>query len=315
MTERQAVAGPDAGLRERPALLLLLATRPAFLSLTVVGVAVGWAGALHDGAAWQTGAALATLLFVLLAHAGANVINDFHDIASDARNVDRLYPFTGGSRFIQEGLLSAQATHRLGSLLLLSVIPGGLWLVHASNAGLIWIGLAGLFLAWAYSAPPLRLSARGLGEIAIAAGWTLVVIGSDYVLRGTFSSVPSVTGPAFGLLVAAVLYINQFPDAGADAAAGKATLVVRLGTVRAARLYPAWPLVAACLLTAGTNGGVISRVTALALLALAPAMRAWHVLIAWVQGRGDLRPAIHSTLLMAHAFGLLMAASLFYGGD
>lgn len=266
IADRSGPAGPDAALRQRPLRLLFLATRPAFLTLTAVGVVVGWAGALHDGAAWHTGAAVATLLFVLLAHAGANVLNDFHDIASDAQNVERIYPFTGGSRFIQDGLLAPQATRRFGKLLLLSVIPGGLWLTHASHTGLLWIGLAGLALAWAYSAPPLRLSARGLGEFAIVAGWALVVVGSDYVLRGRFAALPLATGSAFGLLAAAA------------------------------------------------NFGVISRHAALALLALLPAMRAWRILRAWLEGNDDLRIAIRSTILMAHAFGLLMAAGLLMAG-
>lgn len=312
---RAVSAEPDPELRKRPALLLLLATRPAFLSLTAIGVAVGWASALHDGAAWQTGTALTTLLFALLAHAGANVINDFHDIASDNGNTERLYPFTGGSRFIQTGLLSAHATRKFGTLLLLAVIPGGLWLVHASNGGLIWIGLCGLVLAWAYSAPPLRLSARGLGELAIAAGWALVVIGSDYVLRGGLSPAPVVIGISFGLLVAAVLFINQFPDAGADAAAGKVTLVVRLGRAHAAQLYPAWPVAAATLLALGTNMDVVSRSAAIALLAIVPVMRGWQILIGWVRGQGDLRLAIRLTLLMAYGFGLLMVLALLYRID
>ena len=79
-----------------------------------------------------------------------------------------------------------------------------------------------------------------MGEVAIVAGWLMVVVGSDYVQRGTFSMLPLVAGVPFAMLVAAILFLNQFPDRLADSRSGKHTLVVRLGT-RVARLaYVAW---------------------------------------------------------------------------
>lgn len=75
----------------------------------------------------------------------------------------------------------------------------------------------------------LALVSRGLGEAAVAAGWLLVVVGSDYVQRGAFALAPLQAGLSYALLVAAILFINEFPDRRGDAAAGKRTLVVRLG--------------------------------------------------------------------------------------
>ena len=212
-----------------------MATRPAFLSITVVGVLIGFASAHAGGLTIEPIKALLTLLFALVAHAGANVINDYYDAlnGSDAANQQRLYPFTGGSRFIQNGVLSLTATRRLGYSLLALVIPAGLWLTAVSSNGLLLIGLAGLALAWAYSAPPLQLMTRGLGEFAIAGGWLLIVIGADYVQRGAFAAQPLIAGLPFALLVVAILFLNQFPDANADASAGKRTLVVRLGVEKA----------------------------------------------------------------------------------
>ena len=137
-----------------------------------------------------------------MAHAGANVVNDYYDAlnGSDAGNSSRLFPFTGGSRFIQNGVLSLLETRRYGFGLLAAVVPAGLWLKAHSAGGLVWIGLARLLVAWAYSAPPLQLMARGAGEAAIVAGWLLVVLGTDFVQRGELAARPLVAGLPFALL-------------------------------------------------------------------------------------------------------------------
>ena len=98
----------------------LAATRPAFLSVTLVACVLGLATAYRTGLALDAVTALVTVLFALLAHAGVNVINDYHDGLSgaDALNTERLFPFTGGSRFIQNGFLSLAEMRRFGYLLL-----------------------------------------------------------------------------------------------------------------------------------------------------------------------------------------------------
>jgi 1,4-dihydroxy-2-naphthoate octaprenyltransferase len=136
-------------------------------------------------------------------------------------------------------VLSEAETARLGWGLLALVVPAGLWLAWQSGPGLLLIGLAGLFLGWAYSAPPLALVSRGLGEAAVAAGWLLVVAGSDSCSAAPSPS-PLVAGLSYALLVAAILFINEFPDRRGDEAAGKRTLVVRLGPDNAKWACSAW---------------------------------------------------------------------------
>jgi 1,4-dihydroxy-2-naphthoate octaprenyltransferase len=138
------------GLRN-PLLRYVLATRPAFLTITLVGCLLGFASALASGIAFDLAAALATLLLALLAHAGVNVLNDYYDHlnGTDAQNQDRLFPYTGGSRFIQNSIFTPRQTLGFGLLLFAAVIAGGLWLIAHSGTGLFWIGLAGLFIGWA----------------------------------------------------------------------------------------------------------------------------------------------------------------------
>ena len=211
------------------------ATRPAFLTVTLVAVVLGWASAVFDGTPLRVMPAVLTLIFALVAHAGANVVNDYYDALNgcDFAESDRITPFTGGSRMIQNGILSQRTIGIFGHALLASIIPVGLWLTNQAGLGLIWTGLIGLLCAWAYSAPPFRLQSRGLGEIAIVIGWLMVVIGSDFVQRHTFAWTPIAAGLCFAWLVTNILYINQFPDIRADRSAHKYTWIVRLGPQKA----------------------------------------------------------------------------------
>ncbi len=303
---------PTRAALANPVLRYFMATRPAFLTVTAVGVLIGFASAHADGAAFSAVSATLTMIFALVAHAGANVINDYYDSVSgcDAANLERLFPFTGGSRFIQNGVLTPYEVKTFGYALMLAVIPPGLWLAANSAPGLILIGATGLCAAWAYSAPPFKLQARGLGEFGITAAWLLVVVGADFVERGHFSFLPFAAGLGFALLVANVLYINQFPDLRADAFSGKRTLVVRLGAANARWGYATigtlaflWPL------TMVLEGRlpVAALVSLLAALATA---KATSVLWGAADRPKTLAPALAMTIIAANVHGILIAAAL-----
>jgi 1,4-dihydroxy-2-naphthoate octaprenyltransferase len=303
---------PSLAALPNPLLRYFAATRPAFLSVTFVGVLIGLAIAAFAGATIDTTAATLTMFFALLAHAGANVINDYYDSKSgcDDANLERVFPFTGGSRFIQNGVLSQQATGRFGYALLAAVVPAGLWLTAHSAPGLIWIGLAGLLVGWSYSAPPLRLQSRGLGEFGITAGWLLVVVGSDFVQRRYFDMAPVAAGLGFALLVANVLYINQFPDVRADALAGKRTLVVRLGVAKARWGYATIALLCYGWLLAMILAGRLPPAAAISLLAAVVSISAMKVLWNHADQPLALAPAIKLTIAAAVIHGLLLVLAL-----
>ena len=134
-------------------------TRPGFLAITVVACILGISTAAACGHPIQWEMAAATLLLAVLMHASANVLNDYHDAlnGADDANQHGLFPFTGGARMIQTGEVSLTDTRDLVLALLLVVIPAGMWLAVQTGGGLVVLGLAGLMLGWAYSAPPLAV--------------------------------------------------------------------------------------------------------------------------------------------------------------
>ncbi len=305
-------AEPSLARLSNPLLRYLLATRPAFLSVTLFAVLIGLASAWVDTVRLAPASAVATMLFALLAHAGINVLNDYYDAlnGTDNANTGRIFPFTGGSRFIQNGVLSLRETALFGSGLLVIVIAAGLWLTAVSSAGLIWIGAAGLFIGWAYSAPPLKLNSRGWGEACVWAGFSLITVGSDFVQRGSFSISPIIAGASYALLVTNLLFINQFPDRKADEAAGKHHWVVRLGPQRARWAYAGIATAAYAWLLAFVIAGALPR---LALVAMLPALlsaKAARELLRFAATPGELAPAIRLTIMAASLHGLLLAAAI-----
>jgi 1,4-dihydroxy-2-naphthoate octaprenyltransferase len=137
-----------------------------------------------------------------------------------------------------------------------------------------------------------------------------VVTGSDFVQRHGFAFVPVAAGLGFALLVANVLYINQFPDVKADAGAGKNTLVVRLGVARArwgyvviAGLAYGWPLLMVLL-------GHLPVPALIALLPAVASIAAARQLWSRAGQPAELTPALKLTILAASTHGLLLAVIL-----
>lgn len=313
MNKNAALAAePSLERLGNPLLRYFLATRPAFLSITLVGVSLGLASAWHSGISFNALTALVSFLLALLAHAGVNVLNDYYDHlnGSDELNSDRLFPFTGGSRFIQNGVLSARQTLLFGAALFLAVMLGGQWLLGHAGAGLLWIGLAGLAIGWAYSAPPLQLNSRGLGELCVAIGFLLIVVGADFVQRGAYHVAPWLIGLPYALMVTNVLYLNQFPDRAADLAVGKRHWVVRLAPDQAAHGYGLILLLAMGWLIGLIAAGRLPLWSLIALAAGWPAFKAANDLRRFAAQPARLAPAIRATIGAAHLLAILLAASL-----
>ena len=308
-------AEPSLVALSNPLLRYFLATRPAFLGVTLFACLIGFGTACFDGVALAAAPAAATFVFALVAHAGINVLNDYYDElnGTDRLNTDRVFPFTGGSRFIQNGVLTARETLAFGAALVGVVIVAGLWLASVSATGLIGIGAAGLFIGWAYSAPPLKLNSRGVGELCVAFGFGLIVVGADYVQRGSLAPLPLAAAVSYALLVTNILYINQFPDLRADEAAGKRHWVVMLGARRARWGYALIGLGAYGFLLAAVAAGLLPRLSLIGLASAFLTLGAARDLRRHFDQPQRLAPAIKLTIGAASLHGLLLAAALTLG--
>jgi 1,4-dihydroxy-2-naphthoate polyprenyltransferase len=212
--------------------------RPKFLGGGFVMYGLGAAIAAYAGAAidWRRYAwgQLAVTAIQLATHYS----NDYFDVAADRANATPTR-WSGGSRVLVDGTLSPGVA--LGAALALTAVA--LAAVAHFAAGPVSPSvvpgvLLMIALSWAYSAPPLRLCARGLGELTTAAVVTFLVPWLGFSLQSAAVSrlVPLAVIPVAAFQFVMLLAI-EFPDAEGDAATGKRTLVVRLGGLWAARLY------------------------------------------------------------------------------
>jgi 1,4-dihydroxy-2-naphthoate octaprenyltransferase len=184
------------------------------------------------------GLLLFALLGVSLAHLSANTANDFFDWKSgvDNLNADYVVPYSGGSRMIQLGVITPQGMLRTSLFLFVTAAIAGTYIATVAE---IWPQVAVLAVLGAafgilYTAPPVKLAARGLGEIVIALAFgPMLVAGATLVQTGTIELRALLAGIPIGLLTSAIIWVNEFPDVRGDASGGKRTLVVRLGLDRA----------------------------------------------------------------------------------
>lgn len=220
---------------------LLAAARLPFVAATLVPVLVGVAVAAQDGH-FEWGFAAATVVGVLLFQLATYTLNDAYDLKRDPHTPNPYTPFLGAARFL--GLRRNPSRLRLVAYLLYGVgTVVGLSLVAARGIEILWLGLAGTLLGFLYSAPPVRLAHRGLGELAVAVGFgPLIVLGSYFVQAQGWSVEALVASLPVAFLIAAVLYLNEFPDKEGDTRVGKRTLIVRLPERTAVSVYLALSL-------------------------------------------------------------------------
>ena len=234
----------EKGRTIRPQLsffwLALRTTRLPFLSATAVPVLLGISVAASHGAfTWWT--ALLTLIGASFAHLAINVTNDIFDTLSGADDANPTpTQFSGGSRVAIYDLVSVRGLGLLAAGLYAVAAVIGLALVAITgSATLLWIGVAGIALGIAYTAPPLKLVYRGLGEVAVAIGFGPVMLLGAYVVQTQRIDLePLVLSLVPGILIALILFVNEIPDRRSDAQAGKRTLPTRFSPAAIRRRVP-----------------------------------------------------------------------------
>jgi len=279
---------------------LFHATRPKFFPASVLPVIAGTVWGVYTSAAFEPYVFILALLATVCVHAGSNVLNDVGDetVGTDRVNDQRVYPYTGGSRFIQMGILSQSLMARLGTGLLAIAALLGIALFFEKGPVVLLFGLAGIALGVLYSLGPVKLSSLGIGEAAVAVAFgVLPVTGAAWLQGATIDTALILFSLPISAWVFAILFINEVPDMEADGSTGKNTLPVRLGLSAAARLYFIVQAAAAIVIAYMTMQKMLPLLTPLVPLALLVlAGRAATAIRGGIRNRTAMTQAIEATL-------------------
>lgn len=310
---------PDSSSHTVGLRTYFLATRPMFLSLSLISWMIGTAYVWGLGASLNPIGGVIVLIGAILMHASINVFNDYCDAESgcDRINQDRLYPFSGGSRFIQNGVMTPGQTLTLASVLLGLAAIAGLILWRITDPGFLIIGLVGVLIGWGYSSPRFGLNANGWGEISVAVGFGILIpLAAAYVYIQVDSVGIIALTPSYALAVAGILIINQFPDQAADAASGKNHWIVRLGPRRGAVLFSTVVAASIAMPLWLTMTGLAPVWMTATVIALIPLMIAAVQLYRFEGAPGEhLRPPIQMTIGATLLHGLALCGVMLLLGN
>jgi 1,4-dihydroxy-2-naphthoate octaprenyltransferase len=278
--------------------------RPHFLAGGFILHGLGAAMAVYDGATLHVAALVWGQVAITATQFMTHYANDYYDLAADRANRTPTF-WSGGSRVLVNGLLRPSTALRMALLLGGIALIANLVLSTAVAPGIGTFALPGLalVLAWSYSAPPLALHSRGLGEATTAIIVTLLTPLTGYYLQmGHIAWLPILAVVPLCAMQFAMLLAIEFPDADGDREAGKRTLVVRMGADKAARLYVAVLLLAYAILP---FLGLPLAVT-VAIFALSP-LAVWQI---GCMRRGDWRHRTRWGWLAFRTIALLMGTAV-----
>jgi 1,4-dihydroxy-2-naphthoate octaprenyltransferase len=285
-----------------------LSSRPWSFTMTAISVSVGGALAAIDGDfSWIF--YLITLLGTILLHAATNLINDYYDVKSgvDTQEVAtaqyRPHPLVEGKLKTEHVGLAAYLLYGLSTII-------GILLAAIRGWELLWIGFLGAFASLTYTAPPLKYKYSALGEISVFLMWgPLMVAGSYFVQRQSFSIDAFWISLPFGVLVALVLLANNIRDINHDRDRGILTLAIILGQRKGLLLYGALVILAYLGLILMSIIGPLYLWSLIVLLSMPLALRLLRQMLKKIPADADARTAQLDT-----AFGVLLVISLVLEG-
>lgn len=274
-----------------------LRTLPAALAPVLVGT--GAAIALHG---FDAVAAVLALVVALALQVAVNYANDYSD-GRRGTDADRVGPM----RLVGSGAATPRQVLVAAALAFAVAALAGLALAALSTWWLVVVGAVCMAAAWTYTGGPIPYGYRALGEVFVFVFFGLVaVVGTTFVQTGTLPGLAFAVAVPIGLLIVAILVVNNLRDIDGDAVAGKRTLAVLLGD-RATRLLFAGLILVAFLIIAAIG---FPRPWALVgLLSVPLGVPPARTVLSG--GRGpQLIAALQGTGLLTLATGILLAVGL-----
>ncbi len=221
------------------------------------------------------------------------------DVFEDNEMLKKIY--WDGNQF-ERGLITAEQGRLVMAFLVAASLLLALPIVLHGGLLVIVLGLAGLLLAYFYTAPPLNMGARGLGEVNVGISFFMLVFFSHYVLSGVFSWEMAVFAAAVALAVGLMRAVDAMSGYESHLRHGEKDLAVRMGGRE--RAVPVIKGLQAAFYALVAATAVFHPLNLLLLLTLPLALRSWRAM--------DRKDELWYVRIAPQFFGVSMLTMLLY---
>jgi 1,4-dihydroxy-2-naphthoate octaprenyltransferase len=275
------------------------------LPAAVVPVVVGSALAAHDGV-FRWDAFLLTLLAALALQVAANFANDVSDARRGADPAERIGP----PRMVSAGRITPGQMWAGVVIAVVVAAASGIILAMIAGPPILVIGLGSIVAMLGYVGGPFPYGYRGLGEVFVFLFFGVIAtVGARYVHDMTAPASAWLLSVPIGLLVTAILVVNNYRDLETDRAAGKRTLAVIIGPERTRQLFVALAWGAMALIAVFAATGLTPLPTIFAAMLAPYAMAPTRIMYRSSDGPALVR-ALKMTARLHLWTGLALAAGL-----
>ena len=257
------------------------------------------------------------LLGVTINHIALNMTDDYFDFkyAVDRLKPGEKNPYTGGSGTLTSELIAPNAMFNVFVFLYCIVIAIGIYLGIVRGLLILLFGFVGVFCSICYTAPPIKFSHRGLGELGLLLNFGPIIgLGSYFVQAQQLSVEVLLATLPCGIMLFSMIVINEIPDLRDDKKAGKLTLIARYGTHAGLKLYVGSWAATYLVILLGVAFHALSTFTLIALFSFPLAYKSIKILITHYENPQEMAPA-NLDMIRAHSVTsiLLVGAYAFEG--
>ncbi len=293
-------------------LIWIQAIRAPFFTASIIPLLLGLALAWYETNIFDPLLGSLVLIAGVAVHAGTNLLNDYFDQETDQMN-NFYSPFNGGSRMIQNEVIPPHKIlfAAIGSYFIAFVTVLGI-IVLTRGIFLVFLLFIAIALGVFYTAIPVKLSYRGLGEFAVFVGFgPLGVISAYYIQTNILNlSTAIIVSIPIAFLIAMVLFLNEFQDFDADSQTGKKTMVVLIGKENAVKIYVLGIIFSYLALFISILISALPYQTMLMFLSFPLSIKAIQIIKENWNEINELLPANKLTIMIHLLSGLLLSLSL-----
>lgn len=221
--------------------LWLMAARAYSFPASIIPVLFGsmLAVVLNPGLQFNFVNFLLTLIGCVFVQIGTNIINDIFDYDKGIDKEDKELGIPhGGSMVLSLGYVSMKQMKTWAVISLTVAFLIGLYLYTQAGSWILYLSLFGLLSAIFYTAKPIALKYKALGDIQVIISFGLgMTLGAYIVQTGTFSYMPLLFAIPLGLLIDAILHSNNIRDIKFDGKFGVKTLPILIGEKLSIKLF------------------------------------------------------------------------------